>query len=81
METINPAAKPSSVRLPDSTLETLEHLFTTVPPHELRENLLELYHSYLMHCDGNLPINFDQISRNMYHLIHCLPDINLGSND
>jgi hypothetical protein len=64
-----------------SDLETLDHLFHAAPPGELRENLIELYHSYLIRAHDSLPVNFDQLSRNMYHLIHCLADINIKSND
>ena len=61
--------------LTDSNHETLNHLFNAVPAEELREDLIELYHSYLMYTRGNLPGSFDRMARNMYHLIHCLAEV------
>lgn len=61
--------------LTEASIETLDHIFSTVDPLELRENLLELYHGYLVHTRGNLPVNFENIATNMHHLISCLPDV------
>ena len=61
--------------LTPSNLETLNHLFNAVSADELREDLIELYHSYLMYTRGNLPVSFDRMSRNMYYLIHCLGEV------
>jgi hypothetical protein len=61
--------------LTDESIETLDHIFSAVDPIELRDNLLELYLGYLVHTRGNLPLNFEGIARNMYHLINCLPEI------
>jgi hypothetical protein len=61
--------------LTDSSLETLNHLFNAVRAEELREDLIELYHSYLMYTRGNMPSSFERMSRNMYHLIHCLAEV------
>jgi hypothetical protein len=60
-----------------SSIETLNHLFSAVPPDELRENLLEIYHTYLMLRHESLSVNFDSISKNLYHLLHCLPDVKM----
>jgi hypothetical protein len=61
--------------LTESSIEILSHLFEAAPASELREDLIELYHSFLMHSRGNMPVSFDRMSRNMYHLIHCLAEI------
>jgi hypothetical protein len=58
-----------------SKIETIDHLFRAVAADELREDLIELYHSYLVLSKGNLPVSFDRMSRNMYHLIHCLAEL------
>lgn len=62
-------------RLTDSNVETLNHLFNAVRAEELREDLIELYHSYLMYTRGNMPSSFDRMARNMYHLVHCLAEV------
>lgn len=71
--------KPCS--LDPKSVETLNHLFNAAPPGELRESLIELYHSYLKNVDEHLPANFDSISRHMYHLIHCLADLQMESRE
>jgi hypothetical protein len=65
----------SNPYLTEESIETLDHLFSAVPPDELRENLMELYHGYLVHAHCKLPGNFESIAINMYHLIHCLADV------
>ncbi len=66
--------------LTPADIETLDHLFNAAPPSELRENLIELYHSYLIRCHDTLPVNFGQIARNVYHLINCLGEIKHGES-
>jgi hypothetical protein len=61
--------------LTEASIQTLDHIFSAVDPLELRENLLELYHGYLIHAAGNLPENFESIARNLHHVISCLPDV------
>jgi hypothetical protein len=70
-----PDTQLSTTSLNPANLETLDQLFTTVSAEELREDLLELYHSYLVYCHGNLPVTFGRISRNMYRLSHCLAEM------
>lgn len=59
----------------NESIETLAHIFSAVDPQELRENLLELYLGYLMYAGDKLPGNFENIARNLYHLLHCLTDV------
>ena len=68
----------SSIHLNPSNIQTLDHLFKAISAEELREDLLEMYHSYLIYCHGKLPVTFDRMSRNMYHLIHCLAELESG---
>lgn len=70
-----PDSQPSSTSLNPANIESLDQLFSTVSAEELREDLLELYHSYLIYCHGNLPVTFGRISRNMYRLFHCLNEM------
>ena len=59
-------------RLSVEAMERIDRLFSSAPPHELRENLLEIYHTYLIHVHDTLPMDFDKIAMNMYLLIKCL---------
>jgi hypothetical protein len=68
----------SSIRLNPSNIQTLDHLFTAVSAEELREDLLEMYHTYLIYCHNRLPVTFERMSRNMYHVIHCLAEMEKG---
>ncbi len=61
--------------LTPESIEILDHLFSAVPPEELRENLLEVYHTYLILMKGDVPGNVESIARSMYHLIHCLAEV------
>lgn len=47
------------------TIYRLESLFEFMPPDELRDNLIELYHSYLLHEHDALPYNFKQLAEGM----------------
>lgn len=60
------------VKLTPNVIELLDHLLDAAPPHVLRENLMEVYHTYLIHAGNTLPIDFDRLAMNMYHLINCL---------
>ena len=62
----------NNIRLTPTAIEALDHLFDAAPPAELRENLLEIYHTYLIHAHNTLPLNFEKMSMNMYELIACL---------
>lgn len=64
-----------NIRLSAESLERLDLLLSSVPPQELRENLLEIYHTYLIYVHDSLPIDFDKIASNMYLLINCLRDL------
>jgi hypothetical protein len=63
---------PAGIKLTQEAIEILDRLFDTAPPNELRDNLLEIYHTYLIHVHNTLPLNFDKLSMNMYHLIQSL---------
>lgn len=73
--------KPSGSDFPEGThlsaqaIEALDSLFSSVPPLELRDNLLEVYHTYLVHAHHTLPLDFERLAMNMYLLINCLGTI------
>ena len=47
------------------TIYRLSSFFEFMPPDELRDNLIELYHSYLLHEHDALPDNFKQLAEGM----------------
>ena len=47
------------------TIYRLDSFFEFVPPDELRDNLIELYHNYLLHEHDSLPYNFKQLAEGM----------------
>lgn len=63
------------VRLTRAAIQALDNLFDSASPMELRENLLEIYHTYLVHAHHALPLDFEPLARNMYLLANCLLNI------
>lgn len=61
-----------SQKLSKLELERLNNLFNSISPKELRQNLLEVYHTYLIYVHDALPVDFRKISMNMYLLIQTL---------
>jgi hypothetical protein len=47
------------------TVSRLDDFFDFTNPVELRENLLELYHSYIMHHHDSLPNDFGKFAESM----------------
>lgn len=43
----------------------IEDFFKSIPPHEFRENLLEIYLSYIRHEHECLPYNFKELAESM----------------
>lgn len=62
----------NNIRLTPAAIQALDNLFDSAPPQELRENLLEIYHTYLVHAHHTLPLDFEKMARNMYLLTNCL---------
>ena len=63
---------PHDSRLSEAMIERLDHLLEVSPPGELRNSLLEIYHTYIIHEHEALPLNFNKIAMGMYLLIECL---------
>lgn len=64
-----------NIRLTPAAIQALDGLFDAASPNELRENLLEIYHTYLVHAHHTLPLDFESLARNMYLLTSCLATI------
>jgi hypothetical protein len=68
-----------NIRLSCEDIEALDRLFQSVSPNELREHLLEIYHTYLIHAHNSLPLDFERLSLNLYLLISCLGGLENGN--
>jgi hypothetical protein len=68
-----------SISLSRDDIEALDRLFQSVSPGELRDHLLEIYHTYLIHAHHSLPLDFEKLSLNLYLLISCLGTLENGT--
>lgn len=59
---------PGNTLLTDEALNLLHDMLINLPPHELRNTLLELYHNYVRHEHDNLPTHFDEMATHFYCL-------------
>jgi hypothetical protein len=55
-----------------AAIQTLDTLLDSTNPQELREDLLELYHSYIVHEHQALPLDFDRMANNLNRLFETL---------
>jgi len=62
---------PASTPLTEEAVKLLHDMFTNLHPFDVRNTLLELYHTYVRHEHGNLPINFDEMTAHFF----CLDNI------
>ena len=61
--------------LTKDNIERIDKLFDYTTPDELRDDLIEIYLSYIISEKDGFPVNFDRISANMYHLILLLKEL------
>lgn len=59
---------PRSSRLTVEVVEQLDQLLNSSTADEYRNTLLEVYHLYIMHEHGHLPVHFDNMANHMYAL-------------
>ena len=59
---------PKSSRLTAEIVEQLDQLLNSSTADEYRNTLLEMYHLYIMHEHGHLPVHFDSMANHMYAL-------------
>jgi hypothetical protein len=67
--------------LTKDNIELIDKLFDFATPDELRDDLIEIYHSYIISENEAFPVNFDRISANMYHIIQVLNELRKESAD
>ena len=53
----------------------LNELFEEIPPNELRKNLQELFFGYVINKQGVWPLDFPDMSGNIYSLMIFLDDM------
>jgi hypothetical protein len=68
------------IRMSRLAIETFDRLFAATPPRELRENLEEIYHMYMVYAYQLLPADFEKLALNMYLLIGTLESIDKEMN-
>jgi hypothetical protein len=59
---------PKSSRLTAEVVEQLDQLLKSSTADEYRNTLLEVYHMYIIHEHGHLPVHFDGMANHMYAL-------------
>jgi hypothetical protein len=64
-----------SFQLSKSSIEELNNLFESASPTELRENIIEVYHHYIINCHDALPDDFQKMASNVYLLIRALDEV------
>jgi len=68
-------ALPRDTHLTPVFLEKLDGLLESAPAHELREDLLEIYHAYLIHEHPALPLHFEKLATHIHLLIDFLGSV------
>lgn len=59
---------PKSSRLTAEVVEQLDQLLKSSTADEYRNTLLEVYHVYIIHEHGHLPVHFDSMANHLYAL-------------
>ncbi len=72
---------PNYTKLTEQTVEHFDHFIEAVSPGELRENLLEIYHMYIIKEYDALPTNFNDMANDMFILFDFLKKLDDQLND
>jgi len=59
-------------KLNEEIVRELDNFFSSIRPSDLRNTLLEIYHSYVIHEHQAFPIDFDRMAVHMHLLIDLL---------
>ncbi|HEY5748255.1 MAG TPA: hypothetical protein VIU12_19425 [Chryseolinea sp.] len=65
-------ALPPPFRLTRAGIREVNHLLEFTSPEDLRNTLIEMYHTYIMQQHHALPVNFEIMSGQMFHLLETL---------
>jgi len=52
---------PANTVLTGEALNLLHDMLLNLSPHDMRNTFLELYHNYVRHEHGHLPVHFDEM--------------------
>lgn len=63
---------PERTQLNEEIVREFDNLFSSIRPSDLRNTLIEIYHSYVIHEHQAFPVDFDRMSVQMYLLIDLL---------
>ncbi len=61
---------PKDTRITEDVIMRLDSLLEFASPEELKNNLIEIYHNYIIHANDAFPLDFEKFSSNMYFLIN-----------
>ena len=64
--------KPTRPRFTEEIIYQLDCLFDFVSPHDLREYLLEIYHTYIIRENERLPTDFSRMAESIQILFEVL---------
>lgn len=65
-------ALPPPFRLTRAGIREVNNLLAFTSPEDLRNTLIEMYHTYIMQQHHALPVNFDTMSGQMFLLLETL---------
>ena len=65
---------PKDTRITEDVIMRLDSLLEFAPPEELKDNLIEIYHTYIIHANDALPPDFEKFSSNLYFRASALED-------
>jgi hypothetical protein len=65
---------PKYTKLTEEIIRKFDNLLNFASPDELRRNVTEIYHSYVINEHEILPDNFEKMATNLYFLIDFLDD-------
>ena len=63
---------PKHTKLTTKIITDLDNLLQFAPPEDLRNTLLEIYHTYIIQEHETLPANFKRMANDLYFIINFL---------
>jgi hypothetical protein len=71
---------PEHTKITEEIIRKFDNLLSFASADELRRNLTEIYHSYVINEYDILPDNFEKMATNLYFLIDFLDDADKEMN-
>lgn len=63
---------PRTSKLTEEIVQRLDQMLERPSPEQYRNTLIEIYHQYIIHQHGTLPIVFERMATDMFQLIEFL---------